>query len=210
MEIEIEKAEELLEQIKEKIAIADEKALLEAKSLKKRLQNMAYSFSEEREQATEELDLNKLKVGDKVFVTSLNSVGELCSMPDKRGEVTVALGAIRSIVKVDELKKPIEGEPPKKKKVAEYKPSTPSEESAIIPEVNVIGYTVSEAIEIVEPHLISMSDGTGKTLRIVHGKGTGALGKGLQQFLRISPYVKSYRYGRYGEGERGVTIVELN
>ena len=48
-----------------------------------------------------------------------------------------------------------------------------------------------------------------KSLRIVHGKGTGALGKGIQSYLRSHPAVKSYRYGRYGEGDNGVTIVEL-
>ncbi len=208
----VEKADELIEQIKQKIEIADEKALLEAKSLKKRLEAINYRQNEEQLRATEPIEINKLKVGDKVFVQSLNSVGELCSLPDKRGEVVVALGAIRSVVRISELKKPIQShEPPPKKRVAEYKSAAAEvEKSAIVPEVNVIGYTVSEAIEIVEPHLMSMADGTGRTLRVVHGKGTGALGKGLQQYFKTSPYVNSYRYGRYGEGERGVTIVELN
>lgn len=206
----VERADELIEQLKQKVDEGNERALIEAKALRKKLEAMAYESSDEEQMLCEELDINKLKAGDKVYVTSLNSVGVLKSMPDKRGNVTVTLGAISSSVKVSELKKPIlKPESPKKREKFEYKPSV-RYEAAPTPEVNVIGYTVSEAIEIVEPHLISLADGTGRLLRIVHGKGTGALGKGLQQYLRTSHYVKSYRYGGFGEGERGVTIVELN
>ncbi|MCH5164353.1 MAG: endonuclease MutS2 [Clostridiales bacterium] len=208
----VEKADELIEELKAKVRQGDERALLEAKSIRKQLENMVYEADATQDVPYEELDLTKLKVGDKVFVKSLNSVGTILSMPDKKKEVSVTLGAIKTKVKTSELAKPIIAEQPKKQiRKSEYKPTPKNNEFTMIPEVNVIGYTVSEAIEIIEPHLVSLASTEGvKTLRIVHGKGTGALGKGLQQYLKTSPCVKSYRYGGYGEGDRGVTVVELN
>ena len=77
-------------------------------------------------------------------------------------------------------------------------------------EINVIGMTVSEAIEAIEPFILAMNGEDGaKILRIVHGKGTGALGRGIQSYLKSSPLVAEYRYGRYGEGDNGVTIATL-
>ncbi|MBR2967511.1 MAG: endonuclease MutS2 [Clostridia bacterium] len=206
----VEKADDLIEQLKQKVKDGSERALLEAKSIRKQLENMVYDMDEQPQAAYEEIDLNSLKVGDKVFVKNLGSVGILSALPDKKKEVFVTLGSIKTKVKLSELAKPIL--PPEKKQVkkAEYKPSAKlTEEVVFIPEVHVIGYTVSEAIEIVEPHLISMSGTNSKILRIVHGKGTGALGKGIQQYLKTSPLVRSYRYGGYGEGDNGVTVVEL-
>jgi len=88
----------------------------------------------------------------------------------------------------------------------------PREEVEIYPEVEikVLGQTVADAITLVEPYISSMaSENGGKILKIIHGKGTGALGKGLHEYFRSHPFVKSYRYGRYGEGETGVTFVEI-
>ena len=70
--------------------------------------------------------------------------------------------------------------------------------------------TVSEAIEAIEPFILAMNGEDGaKILRIVHGKGTGALGRGIQSYLKSSPAVSEYRYGKYGEGDNGVTMVTL-
>ena len=65
------------------------------------------------------------------------------------------------------------------------------------------------AIDAIEPWLDNAARVKLNELRIVHGKGTGALGKGIQSYLRSHPAVKSFRYGRHGEGDMGVTIVEL-
>lgn len=205
----VEKADELIEELKQKVKDSSERALLEAKSIRKQLEGMAYETDEQPKLDYEEVDIDKLKVGDKVFIKNLGSVGVLASLPDKKKEIAVSLGAIKTKVKISQIAKPIL--PPEKKiaKKAEYKPSAKVEEVVFIPEVLVIGYTVSEAIEIVEPYLISMSGTNSKILRVVHGKGTGALGKGIQQYLKTSPLVRSFRYGGYGEGDNGVTVVEL-
>ena len=76
-------------------------------------------------------------------------------------------------------------------------------------EINVIGLNVEEAIFVVDKFLDDCSLAKLKTVRIVHGKGTGKLRTGIHQFLKKHPQVKSYRIGTYGEGEMGVTIVEL-
>lgn len=77
------------------------------------------------------------------------------------------------------------------------------------PEINVIGQTVEEACFVVDKYLDNCVLNGLSTARIVHGKGTGTLKKGIQKFLKNHPHVKSYRLGTFGEGEDGVTVVEL-
>ena len=79
----------------------------------------------------------------------------------------------------------------------------------ISPEINVIGQTVDEAIFVIDKYLDDCSLAKLKTVRIVHGKGTGKLRTGIHAFLKKHPHVKSFRLGTFGEGEMGVTIVEL-
>ncbi len=206
----VEKADDLIEQLKEKVKQADERALIEARSIKKQLENIAYDIDNDDDSAYEDIDVSKLKIGDKVYIKTLHSIGTLIGFADKKGEMEIMLGSIKTKIKVADIAKPIMPEVKQKQKKAEYKPMPKANEFSMIPEVNVIGNTVSEAIEIIEPYLINMAYSEGvKVLRIVHGKGTGALGKGVQQYLKTLSFVKSFRYGGYGEGERGVTIVEL-
>ena len=79
----------------------------------------------------------------------------------------------------------------------------------IKPEINVIGYNVDEAIFVIDKFLDDCSLAKLQNVRIVHGKGTGKLRNGIHQFLKTNPHVKSFRLGTFGEGEMGVTIVEL-
>ncbi len=76
-------------------------------------------------------------------------------------------------------------------------------------EINVIGLNVEEAVFVVDKFLDDCSLAKLQSVRIVHGKGTGKLKSGIHQFLKKHPHVKSYRIGTYGEGEMGVTVVEL-
>ena len=79
----------------------------------------------------------------------------------------------------------------------------------IQPEINVLGMTVAEATSLVDRYLDDAMMAHLHKVRIIHGKGTGALRKGIHDYLRKQSYVKSFRLGEYGEGEAGVTIVEL-
>lgn len=76
-------------------------------------------------------------------------------------------------------------------------------------EINILGITVEEARLILDKYLDDCALARLSTVRIVHGKGTGALRKGVQAYLKENPHVKSFRYGNFGEGEMGVTIVEI-
>ena len=84
-----------------------------------------------------------------------------------------------------------------------------SKSKTIKPEINVIGLNVEEALFIVDKFLDDCSLSKLQTVRIVHGKGTGRLKNGIHNFLNNHPHVKSYRLGTFGEGEMGVTVVEL-
>ena len=84
-----------------------------------------------------------------------------------------------------------------------------SKSKTIKPEINVIGLNVEEALFIVVKFLDDCSLSKLQTVRIVHGKGTGRLKNGIHNFLNNHPHVKSYRLGTFGEGEMGVTVVEL-
>lgn len=76
-------------------------------------------------------------------------------------------------------------------------------------EINVIGYNIEEAIFAIDKYLDDCSLAKLQTVRVVHGKGTGALRNGIHAFLKTHSHVKSFRLGTYGEGEMGVTVVEL-
>ena len=76
-------------------------------------------------------------------------------------------------------------------------------------EINVIGYNVEDAVFVVDKFLDDCALAKLNTARIIHGKGTGKLKNGIHQFLKTNPHVKSFRMGTYGEGEMGVTVVEL-
>ena len=76
-------------------------------------------------------------------------------------------------------------------------------------EINVIGQTVDEAVFVIDKYLDDCSIAKLSPVRIVHGKGTGKLREGIHKFLKTNPHVKSFRLGTFGEGEMGVTIVEL-
>ncbi len=87
--------------------------------------------------------------------------------------------------------------------------SSISKAKTVKTEINVIGYNVEEANFVVDKFLDDASLSKLQTVRIVHGKGTGKLKDGIHRFLKTNPHVKSFRMGTYGEGEMGVTVVEL-
>ena len=118
----------------------------------------------------------------------------------------VQIGVIKSSFKFDELElttKKVSKDDKIRSIKREFKPVT------ISPEINVIGQNVDEACFAIDKYLDTCAlNGLGQ-VRIVHGKGTGKLRAGVQKFLKTHPHVKSLRLGTFGEGEMGVTVVEL-
>ncbi len=150
------------------------------------------------------------KLGDAVHVISLNLDGIVRSLPNQKGEITVQMGILQSTVKISDVEI-VQEEPEKsrrKQNVTVYHASV-GKARTIKPEINLLGMTVDEAIMELDKYLDDACLSHLNQVRIVHGKGTGALRKGVHEYLKKQPYVKSYRLGEFGEGDAGVTIVEL-
>ena len=205
----VSQAENIIEEMKQLSEKASEQNLLAARIQRNKLVDLEYKLNDDDKIEYAPLSPDKIKEGARVMIKSLNSEAEILQPPNKKGEVRVKSGNITTFVKASDLGEiPVKNKPEKIKKVLKA-PVLPTTPSGIVPEIMVIGQTVSEAIETIEPYLISAHSSPDKELRIVHGKGTMALARGVQNYLKSMPLVKSFRFGRYGEGDNGVTIVTV-
>ena len=153
---------------------------------------------------------DKLHIGDKVRVLSLNLEGTVSTMPNAKGDLFVQMGILRSQVNINDLEYICEAEQPYPAKNASGSGKIRMSKSALVStEINLIGMTVDEAIGHLDKYLDDAYLAHVPSVRIVHGKGTGALRNAVQQQLKRSKYVKSFRLGTFGEGDAGVTIAEF-
>ena len=157
------------------------------------------------------LDESEIVVGTKVFVSTLGQNGVVLSKISKSKEVQVQIGLIKTNISIKFLEKPknMKNNLTKISSSNSYGSSVSKTRTANS-EINVIGLTVDEAIPLVDKFLDDCFLAKLQTARIVHGKGTGKLRQGIHSFLKKNKRVKSFRVGTYGEGEMGVTVVELN
>ncbi len=156
------------------------------------------------------LTLNDLKPNTEVFVKTLGKNGTIVSHISKSNEVQVQVGIMKMNLNINALEKPhkdISSKLNNKIQTSGY--TSISKSKTAKSEINVIGLNVEEAVFAVDKFLDDCSLAKLQSVRIVHGKGTGKLKSGIHQFLKKHPHVKSYRIGTYGEGEMGVTVVEL-
>ena len=153
---------------------------------------------------------NQIKLGDSVKVVSMGLKGTVNSLPDRNGKLFVQCGIIRSQVSLDDLvlidEDTVTTGKMQRTNSAKLKMS---KSFSISTEINLLGKTVDEAISELDKYLDDAYLAHLPSVRIVHGKGTGALRKAVQDYLRRCKYVKSYRQGEYGEGDAGVTIAEF-
>ena len=150
------------------------------------------------------LDPATLKVGDTVLVTSYGLNGTVSSLPDARGQLTVTMGSLSSRVSVSDLV-PVQKEASMEAAVSSGSVKV-AKSMAVSPEINLLGQTVDEAIASLDKYLDDAYLAHLDQVRIVHGKGTGALRSGVHDYLRKQKRIKSYRLGEFGEGDSGVTI----
>ena len=155
-----------------------------------------------------ELDPKKLKKGDSVKILSMGLKGTVSTLPDAKGNLFVQCGIMRSQVNVKDLVL-----------IEEETISTPtlqrtntgkikmSKSFSISPEINLLGRTVDEALAELDKYLDDAYLAHLNSVRVVHGKGTGALRSAVHNHLKRMKNVKEYRLGEYGEGDAGVTIV---
>ena len=156
------------------------------------------------------LTVKDLAIGDAVKVISLGLKGTVSTLPDSKGFLFVTLGIMRTKVRIDDLIKLDEEEitAPNLKRTGSGKISM-SKSLSVSHEINLLGKTVDEACQELDKYLDDAALAHLETVRIVHGKGTGALRAGVQKYLKRNRHVKSFRLGEFGEGDAGVTIATL-
>ena len=160
----------------------------------------------------------QIKLGDSVKVVSMGLKGSVSSKPDAKGDLFVQCGIIRSKVNIKDLvllQDEDTATTMKNPYLKSNKANTGvgkigmSKTSTFSMEINLLGKTVDEAIAQLDKYLDDAYLSHAPSVRIVHGKGTGALRSAVQQYLKCVPYVKSFHLGEYGEGDAGVTIAEF-
>ncbi|WP_349945001.1 endonuclease MutS2 [Lacrimispora sp. BS-2] len=183
--------------------------------LRSKLQDVDSSLSlkKEKKQPGKRIDPKKLKLGDGVKVLSMNLNGTVSSLPNAKGDLYVQMGILRSLVNLSDLEL-----------LHEESVSTPatsgskrsgsgssstriSKSFSISPEINLIGMTTDEAIPQLDKYLDDAYLAHLPQVRVVHGRGTGALKNAVHKHLKKLKYVKEFRLGAFGEGDSGVTIV---
>ena len=158
-------------------------------------------------------DISEFKEGIYVRILSMNLTGTVVGTPNTKGEVTVAVGSLTTKAKINNLEIITDYKEPEESKSG--KSSTGqgrikmSKSASISPEINLLGCTVDEAVAKLDKYLDDAYISKLSQVRIVHGKGTGALRAGITAYLKGIPYIKNFRLGEAGEGDAGVTIVEF-
>ena len=203
-----DEADKVLKEIRKLQRIGNTKAIEEKRqSLKDKMSKVESKLSK-----NEKKNYNvpeKLVIGDKVKVHSLNQSGVVATLPDKNGNVTVKTGIMKVTVNIKDLSldqsdSVIMATP--KRFASSIKRKKASNVSA---EIDLRGCLADEAIDLVDKYLDDAYLAGVSPVTIIHGKGTGALRKAVHTFLKTNAHVKSFRLGQYGEGESGVTVVEL-
>ena len=154
--------------------------------------------------------LKEVQIGQEVLIADLNQLATVTARPDRNGMVEVRAGIMKTKVPLAGLCAPdkMDKRPAREPRRSSTRVQLDKSRKASM-EINLLGYTVDEALAEVDKFLDSGMLRGQQTLYIIHGNGTGALRTAIQKHLRTHKAVKSFRPGRYGEGENGVTVVEL-
>ena len=220
-----EKAKEILQEAKE---VADETirdfnkagAGTDIRELEKKRQKVRDKISEKNEKLSlknsssnkqsgkKTLDPKKLKKGDTVKIVSMGLKGTVNTLPDVKGNLFVQCGIMRTQTNISDLvyveESGISAPAVQKSSTGKIKMS---KTFSVSTEINLLGRTVDEAIAELDKYLDDAYLAHLPSVRVVHGKGTGALRSAVQSHLKRLKYVKEFRLGEYGEGDAGVTIV---
>lgn len=212
----LEAKEDANEIIKEMSSKSDSKSLDNLRnSLNKKIKdiNIFNPVADDVLNDKNKLDINDIKPNLEVFISSLGKEGIVLSFPSKSNQVQVQIGSMKMNVDIKYLRKIEKNDTNKNAKNKSISSSVSykniSKSRNIKTEINILGLTVDEAILVVDKFLDDCSIANLQTVRIIHGKGTGKLKNGIHKFLKANSHVKSFRLGTFGEGEMGVTVVEL-
>lgn len=174
---------------------------------------MAYKA---KKRSKKQHDAGDFQIGDEVYVTSLSLAGTVQTLPNAKGDLYVQMGMMRSLVNIKDLEITKTAKQVKRENQRNQSRNTGrtavNKSSSIKPEINVMGMTVDEAIAQLDKYIDDACLANLNQITVVHGKGTGALRKGLHNYfkqLKKQKRISGYRDGEYGEGDLGVTVVLL-
>lgn len=180
--------------------------------LRGKMDKAAQKMSEQKKTSVPNHNVpKKLRIGDSVKVISMNLKGTVHSLPNAKGDLYVQMGILRSLVNINDLILLEEDAAPGTKKFQKTSAGKikMSKSASVSTEINLIGKTTDEAIPLLDKYLDDAYLAHLPSVRIVHGKGTGALRNAVQAHLKRLKYVKSFHLGEFGEGDAGVTIAEF-
>lgn len=180
--------------------------------LRGKMDKAAQKMSEQKKTSVPNHNVpKKLRIGDSVKVISMNLKGTVHSLPNAKGDLYVQMGILRSLVNINDLILLEEDAAQGTKKFQKTSAGKikMSKSASVSTEINLIGKTTDEAIPLLDKYLDDAYLAHLPSVRIVHGKGTGALRNAVQAHLKRLKYVKSFHLGEFGEGDAGVTIAEF-
>ena len=183
----------------------------ERERLRKKMAKTRSGMTPEPAKPKKQYKPSDFKLGESVKVLSMNLTGSVVSLPDAKGNLDVQMGILRSKVNISDLEI-IDEKPNYLQKTAKRtgKGKIKMNKSlTVATEINLLGKTVDEAVAELDKYLDDASLAHLSSVRIVHGKGPGALRQGIHKYLKRQKHVKSFRLGAFGEGDAGVTIAEL-
>lgn len=183
----------------------------ERERLRKKMAKTRSGMTPEPAKPKKQYKPSDFKLGESVKVLSMNLTGSVVSLPDAKGNLDVQMGILRSKVNISDLEI-IDEKPNYLQKTAKRtgKGKIKMNKSlTVATEINLLGKTVDEAVAELDKYLDDASLAHLSSVRIVHGKGTGALRQGIHKYLKRQKHVKSFQLGAFGEGDAGVTIAEL-
>ena len=183
----------------------------EREKLRQRMAKTSSKVTLEKAQPKKAYKPSDFKLGTSVRVLSMNLTGTVHTLPDSRGNVEVQMGILRSKVPITDLDiiEETASYTSKQTRRTSSGKMKMGKSLTVSPEINLIGRTSDEAVALLDKYLDDAYLTHLSPVRVVHGKGTGALRNAVHQYLKRQKHVKSYRLGAFGEGDAGVTIVEF-
>jgi DNA mismatch repair protein MutS2 len=179
--------------------------------LRNKMNDAQKNMADQKQTASNHKVPKNLHIGDSVKVISMNLKGTVHSLPNAKGDLYVQMGILNSLVNINDLILLEEDNNAVAKKFSKTGAGKikMSKSASVSTEINLIGRTTDEAVALLDKYLDDAYLAHLPSVRIVHGKGTGALRNAVQAHLRRNKIVKSFHLGEYGEGDAGVTIAEF-
>lgn len=194
---------------KENISVAEMEK--ERERLRKKMNKTTAGMTLEKAKPKKQYKPSDFRLGTAVKVLSMNLTGTVHSLPDSKGVVEVQMGILRSKVPITDLDiiEEAASYTAKQTRRTTSGKMKMGKSLSVSPEINLIGKTTDEAVALLDKYLDDAYLAHISPVRVVHGKGTGALRSAVHTYLKRQKHVKSFRLGAFGEGDAGVTIVEF-